>query len=90
MGMADLGAGGRFPHRLALNVWQGEGAPPQPRGAAGMRHFTVLTRDRAQLEAARARLEVAGAVVEPSGDGFLLGDPSGNRLRLLAAGAARR
>jgi catechol 2,3-dioxygenase len=40
-GMADLRAGGEFPHRLAVNVWQGEGAPPPPAGTAGLRHFEL-------------------------------------------------
>ena len=29
LGMADLHAGGRFPHRLAVNVWQGVGRRPR-------------------------------------------------------------
>lgn len=32
IGMADLHAGGRFPHRIAINDWQGHGARPAPGG----------------------------------------------------------
>src|SRR5579864_2861706 len=39
--MADLYAGGTFPHRIALNTWQGQGATQPPAGTAGMRHFTI-------------------------------------------------
>jgi catechol 2,3-dioxygenase len=50
-GMADMGAGGSFPHRLAYNVWQGVGASPQPPGTAGLRHaeLTVAGRDPIQI-----------------------------------------
>jgi len=40
-GMAELSAGGSFPHRLALNTWQGAGAPPPPEGTAGLRHVEL-------------------------------------------------
>ncbi|HEX8754092.1 MAG TPA: VOC family protein [Solirubrobacterales bacterium] len=84
LGMADLSAGGRFPHRLALNVWQGQGALPPPPGTAGLRHFTLVARDRARLEAIRGRLGAAGLAVRDSEDGFFAADPSGNRLELRA------
>lgn len=88
MGMADLGAGGRFPHRLALNVWQGEGAPPSPPGTAGLRHFTIVAREPAQLAAIRSRLQAGGHEVEEDGEAIFARDPSGNRVRLLAGSAA--
>ena len=46
IGFADLSLGGTFPHRIAVNVWQGVGAPQAPEGTAGMRYF--------ELEDARA------------------------------------
>jgi len=42
IGFADMSLGGTFPHRIAVNVWQGVGAPPAPEGTAGMRHFELL------------------------------------------------
>jgi catechol 2,3-dioxygenase len=41
IGFADLSLGGTFPHRIAVNVWQGVGAPQAPEGTAGMRHFEL-------------------------------------------------
>ena len=41
IGFADMSLGGTFPHRIAVNVWQGVGAPPAPEGMAGMRHFEL-------------------------------------------------
>lgn len=42
IGFADLSLGGSFPHRIAVNVWQGVGAPQAPEGTAGMRHFELI------------------------------------------------
>lgn len=85
MGMADLHAGGRFPHRMALNVWQGPGAPQPPAGTAGLRHFTLVASDAAGLAAIRDRLAAAG-IAEEGGEGELfVRDPAGNRIQLAAA-----
>ncbi|MCB0863985.1 MAG: VOC family protein [Solirubrobacterales bacterium] len=42
IGFADLSLGGTFPHRIAVNVWQGIGAPQAPAGTAGMKHFELF------------------------------------------------
>lgn len=83
--MADLHTGGRFPHRMALNVWQGQGAPQPPTGTAGLRHFTIAARDEPRLAAIRGRLEAAGVDLEADGDALFARDPSGNRFALVAA-----
>jgi catechol 2,3-dioxygenase len=56
-GMADMAAGGSFPHRLAYNVWQGRGAPPTPPGTAGLRFAELHTDGREP-----------GLVSDPSGN----------------------
>jgi catechol 2,3-dioxygenase len=84
IGMADLHTGGRFPHRMALNVWQGPGAPQPPAGTAGLRHFTIIARDAAGLAAIRTRLEAAGTALESDGDALFARDPAGNRFQLVA------
>ena len=77
LGGADLGAGGAFAHRIAINTWQGANAPQAPAGSARMRHFTVLFQSPAQLEAA-ARAVAA----ERFEHGYAVKDPSGNRIVL--------
>jgi catechol 2,3-dioxygenase len=84
LGMADLQTGGTFPHRLALNVWQGAGAPQPPAGTAGLRHFTIVARDAEGLAAITARLEAAGVELEADGDVLFARDPAGNRFELAA------
>ncbi len=84
IGMADLHTGGSFPHRMALNVWQGVGAPQPPPGTAGLRHFTIVARDEPGRAAIVARLEAAGIDLEAEGDDLFARDPAGNRFRLAA------
>ena len=80
IGMADLHAGGRFRHRLAVNVWQGVGAPPPPPGTAGLRHFEIRYDSTSRLEDALGRLQHG----ESREDGRLVRDTAGNAVLLTA------
>jgi catechol 2,3-dioxygenase len=80
MGAADFHAGGRFPHRLAVNTWQGAGAPRPPAGTAGLRSYAIRFDSRARLEAVLQR--VPDAV--PVADGYSITDPAGNAILLTA------
>jgi catechol 2,3-dioxygenase len=81
LGFADLSAGGRFPHRFAFNVWQGEHAPQPPPGTAGLRRFELLV-DGDALAAMGDRLAARGVAATGEGDTLLTRDPSGNALLL--------
>ncbi len=78
MQIADLGAGGPFRHRIAINTWQGLGAPPSPAGTARMRHFEMRFATAEYLQVALAANPDAVDV----GDAYELTDTSGMRLRL--------
>jgi catechol 2,3-dioxygenase len=80
-GMADLHAGGRFEHRMAINVWQGRGAPPPPPGAAGLRYFTIRFDSPDRLAGVMRRIGDAST----DADGYRVRDPSGNQVVLTAA-----
>jgi catechol 2,3-dioxygenase len=54
MRAAFLSAGG-YHHHLGLNTWAGQGAPPPPPGALGLRYFTVILPDEVELERVSAR-----------------------------------
>ena len=79
--MADLYAGGTFPHRIALNTWQGLGVTQAPPGTAGMRHFTIRYDTNDRLDGVVGRL----SRVEDRGDGYLVHDPAGNAVLLSGA-----
>jgi len=75
--MAFVSAGG-YHHHVGLNTWQGEGAPPPPADAAGLRHFTVELPDQKALDNVIARVDNAGIPANQTGDGLLVYDPSQN------------
>jgi len=85
-GMADLSAGGAFPHRLALNDWHGPGARQPQEGVAGMSRFELVVGEGGQLDALAGRLDAAGVVCAPERTGALVfTDPAGNTIAASAA-----
>ncbi|WP_027483214.1 VOC family protein [Deinococcus pimensis] len=79
-GMADLGAGGAFGHRIAVNAGQTHGRPQAPAGTAGLRYFTIRFDTPERLKTA---LQSVVSVQEQAG-GFLVTDPAGNKVLLTA------
>src|SRR5215210_6172922 len=82
--MAFVSAGG-YHHHVGLNTWQGEGAPPPPADALGLRHFTVELPDQNALDEVLARVEEAGIPANQTEDGFLIHDPSQNGVNLTSS-----
>jgi catechol 2,3-dioxygenase len=72
-------AAGGYHHHVGLNTWRGEGVGPAPDGTVGLREWTIVL-DAEGLAALRARLAAAGL-----GDGDVVGDPWGIRLRITAS-----
>ena len=82
--MGFVSAGG-YHHHLGLNTWQGEGAPPPPADAVGLRHFTVDLPDQKALDDVIARVDKAGIPSNKTDDGLLVYDPSQNGVVLRTA-----
>ncbi|MGZ9235855.1 MAG: VOC family protein, partial [Anaerolineales bacterium] len=82
--MGFVSAGG-YHHHIGLNTWQGEGAPPAPADALGLRHFAVELPDQKVLDEVAARVEKAGIAVNQTEDGLRLHDPSQNGVILTLA-----
>lgn len=82
--MAFVSAGG-YHHHVGLNTWQGEGAPPPPADALGLRNFSVELPDQAALDEVIARVEKADLPTNQTEDGLLLHDPSQNGVLLTTA-----
>jgi len=82
--MGFVSAGG-YHHHIGLNTWQGEGAPPPPANALGLRHFTVDLPDQKSLDEVIARIDNAGIPANQTEDGLLLHDPSQNGVLLTVA-----
>jgi catechol 2,3-dioxygenase len=84
-GALFLSAGG-YHHHIGLNTWRGEGAPPPPAGAAGLRAFELTLPDARALESAVERLRDGGVEVFGSERMATARDPSGNSVVLRAVG----
>lgn len=78
---AFVSAGG-YHHHVGLNNWQGEGAPPPPPDALGLRYFSVELPDQRALDEVTARLDGAGVPTQRTREGILLADPSQNGILL--------
>jgi catechol 2,3-dioxygenase len=76
-----VSAGG-YHHHVGLNVWQGEGAPPPPENAAGLDRFAIRLPDAASLEEVKRRVLGAGLALDDTSGGFVVRDPSRNRIEL--------
>ena len=77
---AFIAAGG-YHHHLGLNTWRGEGAPPAPPDAVGLRRWTVVLDGPQSLAELRERLEAGGVEVVDADGGLLAADPWGNPVR---------
>lgn len=89
MGMRDFNAGGSFLHRLAINEWQGRGAPPAPPDAAGLHHLQLTYHTVTALQQTVENLAGSGVILHLLGDqpGFSVEDPSGNAIVLTGPAA---
>jgi catechol 2,3-dioxygenase len=74
-----------YHHHLGLNTWRGEGAAPQPDGVVGLRHWTIVLQDAADVAAVRDRVVATGAEVEERPGGFRSRDPYRNAVEIVAA-----
>lgn len=77
---ADVGAGGEYKHRVAMNTWHGTNKPFAPEGNAGLRHYSII------FDAASKLKEALNNVTnyEKNKEGYWLTDPSGNKLCILS------
>lgn len=85
MGALFVSAGG-YHHHIGLNVWKGVDAPPPPAGASGLRYFTVIVPDAAELERLTERIRQAGIAIEQTEKGILVRDPSQNSIFFSTSG----
>ncbi|WP_137134150.1 VOC family protein [Rhizobium sp. FKY42] len=83
MGMADMGAGASYTHRLAVNLWAGRGARRAPDHSARLLCYHLTTSDGMLFEE-------AGRHLQQDGRGNLTGvDPVGITMTLSLSAALR-
>jgi catechol 2,3-dioxygenase len=81
MGMVSAG---RYHHHIGLNTWVGEGAPPAPPGALGLRYIQFMLPSQAERDRVVDHARQAGLPNEQTELGPLVRDPSQNALVLTA------
>lgn len=82
MSGARFFAAGGYHHHIGCNVWASLGAPPPPHHALGLRFFTLMLPDYAQVMSLVSRSSTAGIVVTQHGQSYLLRDPANNGVLL--------
>lgn len=81
---AFLSAGG-YHHHIGANTWESAGGAPPPPGSAALRHATIVLPDEDERTRVLERVADAGQAPEREDGGFVVRDPSGNRLALAIA-----
>lgn len=81
MGMVSAGG---YHHHIGFNTWQGEGAPPPPPDAIGLRWFVIRLPSGSELDKIVQRVRETGLSLEEREDGFFIRDPSKNGMVLTA------
>jgi catechol 2,3-dioxygenase len=76
-----VSAGG-YHHHLGLNTWHSRGAPPPPSGTAGLRYFTIILPDAAEMARVRGRAQDAGIELAEEAEHITLHDPFRNKVVL--------
>ncbi|MBO0959396.1 VOC family protein [Neobacillus sp. MM2021_6] len=79
---AFLSTGG-YHHHIAINTWQGVGAPPPPPNSVGLNWYTLVFPDEAARETVINQLHQVGAAVKEVTDFYVTSDPSGNQIQLV-------
>ena len=79
MGMVSVAG---YHHHIGFNTWVGEGAPPPPPDALGLRYFSFMLPNKTELEHVVERIRQAGVATEQTEAGLLVRDPSQNSVLL--------
>lgn len=79
---ADFFSAGGYHHHIGANTWAGVGAPPPPKGAAGLRWYEISVPDETALTEVTGRLARAGISPTPHDRGMLVLDPAQNTILL--------
>jgi catechol 2,3-dioxygenase len=74
---------GDYHHHIAVNTWQGVGAPPTPENSVGLSWYSLVFPDEAARSQTVAQLELHQAPLKHGTDYVETSDPAGNRIRLV-------
>lgn len=78
---AFLSADG-YHHHVGINTWRSLNAEPAPADSAGLAYYQIIFHSKENREAIKERTLAAGLSFTETGEGYLVSDPSGNRIVL--------
>ncbi|KAB2333095.1 VOC family protein [Cytobacillus depressus] len=79
---AFLSTGG-YHHHIAINTWQGTGAPTPPENSVGLKWYTLVFPNKEARDNVLKQLQEIGAPVKEEAGEFITHDPAGNVIRLV-------
>jgi catechol 2,3-dioxygenase len=85
-GALFMSAGG-YHHHIGTNTWASANGPAAPAGSRGLRRYTVVVPDAAELDRVAGRLRAAGHELTDVDGGVEAVDPSGNHALLTSEAA---
>ncbi|WP_411842220.1 VOC family protein [Salinicoccus sp. HZC-1] len=72
----------KYHHHIAINIWNGRGAPIPEENSVGLNHYLLRYPDETSRNEAISRLEDNGFTVTTENDKVFSMDPSGNRVEM--------
>ncbi|KZM57425.1 VOC family protein [Aeribacillus composti] len=76
---------GKYHHHIALNTWNGIGAPKPPENSVGLKWFTIILPNKEEKDQVIKRLkEINARITEKDGKIYTI-DPSGNQIGITTA-----
>jgi catechol 2,3-dioxygenase len=82
MPMASFVSAGGYHHHIGMNTWAGVGVPFPPEGAARLLGYEVILPDQNAVSAAIDRIRAASLSLTEEPEGWVVRDPSHNRILL--------
>lgn len=73
---------GKYHHHIAVNIWNGIGAPRPPESSVGLESYTLVFPNEEAINETIANLEKIGATVTEENGRLFTYDPSKNRIEL--------
>ncbi|MBY0121547.1 VOC family protein [Bacillus sp. S/N-304-OC-R1] len=73
---------GKYHHHIAINTWNGVGAPAPAPNCAGLESYTLMLPSEEKRAKIVDQLKSIGASISVSNDSFITSDPSSNRIIL--------
>ncbi|ULT57520.1 VOC family protein [Neobacillus drentensis] len=74
---------GRYHHHVAINTWQGAGAPTPPKNSVGLNWYSIVFPNQEAREKVMEQLKQIGAPLSNEGNFYVTSDPAGNQIHLV-------